>query len=146
MVGIIIVYLYEKIAYEKYEQVNKEIMETADKTGTILNEILKGMKEIKLLNITQKFTNLVGESLNKRNKLETKSSDIRISIYNTTEIMEAIITFAVLALGIYLVKINLLTLTGFLIIFMYKTDIFGIVLSIWHSIKLHIPKRIFSKI
>lgn len=144
VVGIIIVYLYEKIAYEKYEQVNKEIMETADKTGTILNETLKGMKEIKLLNITQKFTNLVGESLNKRNKLETKSSDIRISIYNTTEIMEAIITFAVLALGIYLVKINLLTLTGFLIIFMYKTDIFGIVLS-YTSLKEYLVKYKVSK-
>ncbi len=144
MVGIIIVYLYEKIAYKKYEQVNKETMETADKTGTILNEILKGMKEIKLLNITQKFTNLVGKSLNKRNKLETKSSDIRISIYNTTEIMEAIITFAVLALGIYLVKINLLTLTGFLIIFMYKTDIFGIVLS-YTSLKEYLVKYKVSK-
>ncbi|MDO4368940.1 MAG: ABC transporter ATP-binding protein [bacterium] len=129
LLGLIIIYAYEKAAYKKYEKVNKEIMQTADKNGTILNEVLKGIKDIKLLNITKKFTNIAGDSLDKRNKLETKSSDLRISIYSTTEVMQAIITFAVLAMGIYLIKINQITLTGFLIIFMYKTNIFGLVLS-----------------
>lgn len=129
LLGLIIIYIYEKAAYKKYEKVNKEIMQTADKNGTILNEVLKGIKDIKLLNITKKFTNIAGDSLDKRNKLETKSSDLRISIYSTTEVMQAIITFAVLAMGIYLIKINQITLTGFLIIFMYKTNIFGLVLS-----------------
>ncbi len=129
LLGLIIIYVYEKAAYKKYEKVNKEIMQTADKNGTILNEVLKGIKDIKLLNITKKFTNIAGDSLDKRNKLETKSSDLRISIYSTTEVMQAIITFAVLAMGIYLIKINQITLTGFLIIFMYKTNIFGLVLS-----------------
>ena len=129
LLGLIIIYAYEKVAYKKYEKVNKEIMQTADKNGTILNEVLKGIKDIKLLNITKKFTNIAGDSLDKRNKLETKSSDLRISIYSTTEVMQAIITFAVLAMGIYLIKINQITLTGFLIIFMYKTNIFGLVLS-----------------
>ena len=129
LLGLIIIYVYEKAAYKKYEKVNKEIMQTADKNGTILNEVLKGIKDIKLLNIKKKFTNIAGDSLDKRNKLETKSSDLRISIYSTTEVMQAIITFAVLAMGIYLIKINQITLTGFLIIFMYKTNIFGLVLS-----------------
>lgn len=129
LLGLITIYVYEKAAYKKYEKVNKEIMQTADKNGTILNEVLKGIKDIKLLNITKKFTNIAGDSLDKRNKLETKSSDLRISIYSTTEVMQAIITFAVLAMGIYLIKINQITLTGFLIIFMYKTNIFGLVLS-----------------
>lgn len=119
-------------------------MTTVDKNGTILNEILKGIKEIKLLNITNKFTQTAGESLNKKTKLETKSSDIRVSIYNTSEIMQAIITFAVLTIGIYLTKINLLTLTEFLIIFMYKTDIFGLILS-YTSLKEYLVNYKISK-
>ena len=144
LLGLITIYVYEKIAYKKYEQINKTIMKTADQNGTILNEILKGIKDIKLLNITKKFTDIAGKSLNQRTKLETKSSDTRVLIYSTTEIIEAIITFSVLAMGIYLIKINLLTLTGFLIIFMYKTDIFGLVLS-YTSLKEYLVNYKVSK-
>ena len=119
-------------------------MKTAHQNGTILNEILKGIKDIKLLNITKKFTDIAGKSLNQRTKLETKASDTRVLIYSTTEIIEAIITFSVLAMGIYLIKINLLTLTGFLIIFMYKTDIFGLVLS-YTSLKEYLVNYKVSK-
>ena len=82
LLGLITIYVYEKIAYKKYEQINKTIMKTADQNGTILNEILKGIKDIKLLNITKKFTDIAGKSLNQRTKLETKASDTRVLQYN----------------------------------------------------------------
>lgn len=142
--GLTIIYIYEQKAFKKYEIINKEIMGQADKSGTILNEILRGIKDIRLLNITKKFTEIASKTLNERTKMETTKTDTRIAIYETTRIMEAIITFAVIAMGIYLMDINLLTLSNFLIIYMYKTEIYGLMFS-YTSLKQSISEYKVSK-
>ena len=143
-IGLTIIYIYEQKAFKKYELINKEIMGQADKSGTILNEILRGIQDIRLLNITKKFTEIASKTLNERTKMETTKTDTRIAIYETTRIMEAIITFAVIAMGIYLMDINLLTLSNFLIIYMYKTEIYGLMFS-YTSLKQSISEYKVSK-
>ena len=144
ILGIIIIYFYEKYAYEKYEKLEEESKIQKEKSGTILNEILRGIRDIKLLGITNKVNKMTSETLDKQSKLDTKISISRMNIYNTTEIVKDILIFIIIFLGIFLININKLTLTTFLIIFMYRNDIFSLVFS-YTSLKEYLVKYKVAK-
>lgn len=144
ILGIIIIYFYEKYAYEKYEKLEEESKIQREKSGTILNEILRGIRDIKLLGITNKVNKITSETLDKQSKLDTKISISRMNIYNTTEIVKDILIFIIIFLGIFLININRLTLTTFLIIFMYRNDIFSLVFS-YTSLKEYLVKYKVAK-
>ena len=144
ILGIIIIYFYEKYAYEKFEKLEEESKIQREKSGTILNEILRGIRDIKLLGITNKVNKMTSETLDKQSKLDTKISISRMNIYNTTEIVKDILIFIIIFLGIFLININKLTLTTFLIIFMYRNDIFSLVFS-YTSLKEYLVKYKVAK-
>lgn len=144
ILGIIIIYFYEKYAYEKFEKLEEESKIQREKSGTILNEILRGIRDIKLLGITNKVNKITRETLDKQSKLDTKISISRMNIYNTTEIVKDILIFIIIFLGIFLININKLTLTTFLIIFMYRNDIFSLVFS-YTSLKEYLVKYKVAK-
>ena len=144
ILGIIIIYFYEKYAYEKYEKLEEESKIQREKSGTILNEILRGIRDIKLLGITNKVNKMTSETLDKQSKLDTKISISRMNIYNTTEIVKDILIFIIIFIGIFLININKLTLTTFLIIFMYRNDIFSLVFS-YTSLKEYLVKYKVAK-
>ena len=144
ILGIIIIYFYDKYAYEKFEKLEEESKIQREKSGTILNEILRGIRDIKLLGITNKVNKMTSETLDKQSKLDTKISISRMNIYNTTEIVKDILIFIIIFLGIFLININKLTLTTFLIIFMYRNDIFSLVFS-YTSLKEYLVKYKVAK-
>lgn len=144
LLGIGMIYFYEKYAYKKFEELEKNAKIQREKNGTILNEVLRGIRDIKLLGITNKINKITNESLDKQSKLDTKISITRMNIYNTTEIMKTILTFVIVFLGIYLINTNRLTLTTFLIIFFYRTEIFSLVLS-YTSLKEYLVKYKVAK-
>ena len=144
ILGIIIIYFYEKYAYEKFEKLEEESKIQREKSGTILNEILRGIRDIQLLGITNKVNKMTSETLDKQSKLDTKISISRMNIYNTTEIVKDILIFIIIFLGIFLININKLTLTTFLIIFMYRNDIFSLVFS-YTSLKEYLVKYKVAK-
>ena len=144
ILGIIIIYFYEKYAYEKFEKLEEESKIQREKSGTILNEILRGIRDIKLLGITNKVNKMTSETLDKQSKLDTKISISRMNIYNTTEIVKDILIFIIIFLGIFLININKLTLTTFLIIFMYRNEIFSLVFS-YTSLKEYLVKYKVAK-
>lgn len=144
ILGIIIIYFYEKYAYEKFEKLEEESKIQREKSGTILNEILRGIRDIKLLGITNKVNKMTSETLDKQSKLDTKISISRMNIYNTTEIVKDILIFIIIFIGIFLININKLTLTTFLIIFMYRNDIFSLVFS-YTSLKEYLVKYKVAK-
>ena len=139
IVGLIVIYFYEKYAFIEFEKINNEYKKQREKNGTILNEILKGIRDIKLLGITKKINNIASESLDKQSKLDTKITLADTNIYNTTDLMKAILTVVLIVLGIYLINNKALTLTSFLIIFLYKTEIFNFIWS-YTSLKEYFTK------
>ena len=144
ILGIIMIYFYEKYAYQKFEEIETETKNKREKNGTILNEILRGIRDIKLLGITNKMNKITSESLDKQSKLDTKITVSRMNIYNTTDIMKAVLTSIIIFLGIFLIKNNSLSLTNYLIIFLYRTEIFSLIFS-YTSLKEYLVKYKVAK-
>lgn len=142
--GVIVIYFYEKVAYKHYEKLSKSNMKIREDSGTILNEILKGIRDIRLLNIGKKVMDMASVQLNKQTKIETEISNTRVRITNTTQLMEAFLTCAVILVGIFLINNNVMTLTSFLVVFMYRSDVFGLILS-YTSLKEYATKYKVAK-
>ena len=129
IIGIIGIYFYEKYAYKNLEVAKKSAKFQKENTGTILNEILRGIRDIKLLGITNKVNKIASESLDKQSKFDTKIFMQRINIYNVVDVIKAVLTFVIVFLGILLINNSVLSLTTFLIIYFYKGEIFSLVFS-----------------
>lgn len=129
LIGIILIYVYEKALFKKVEIIHKESKKQREKSGTIFNEIFRGIRDIKQLGISTKVSKIANSSLDRQSKLDTKSQMLHALIYNGVDLIKAIITCAVVFVGILLIKANQLTLTSFLLIFFYRSDVFSLVLS-----------------
>ena len=144
VIGIIIIFLYEKYAFKRFEIIKKEAKIQREKNGTILNEILRGIRDIKLLGITNKMNNITSNALNKQSKIDTKITITDMNIYNTVDIIKIMLTTIVIFLGVFLINNNKLSLTSFLVIFMYRYDIFSFILS-YTSLKDYLVKYRVAK-
>lgn len=128
--GIILIYYIEKKYHEKYKKLLKDSLKLQEKNNTLLNEIMRGIRDIKLLNISNKVSKITNENLKTSNEYDTKIKKQSSLIMYILEFSKEIITVLIVVLGILLIKSNNLTLTSFLIIFMYRTNIYGIILCI----------------
>lgn len=142
--GIFLIYYLGEKQFKIYKRISKETKAEREKSGTLINEILKGIKDIKQLGISEKVNHNVGEALDNTTKLETKLTFSSMNVFILVEIMKIIITFIVFTVGIYLVKNNLLLLTNFLIVIFYRNEVFSLANS-YASLKEHLIKYNVAK-
>lgn len=126
---IVSIYIYEKIAFKNYEKLYKQKKESQEKNSTLSNEIMRGIRDIKVLDISNKIFPVVSSSLEDSTKYESKMQIKYESIVNTNEIIKSLTTVFIIIVGIFLVSIDELSITGLLIIFMYRNNIFDLVFS-----------------
>lgn len=125
---LLIVYFYEKRAFAIYEQIHRITSKSRDKNATLLNESMRGIRDIKALNISTPFYSLISKNLKETTDYDTDLNIKHGIIFSNLDIIKAVTTVLVIIIGIYLVDINKLNATNLLILFMYRTDIFDIVL------------------
>lgn len=126
--GIVIVFLYEKYAFEKQKQLTEKTKELNEKNSTILNETMHGIRDIKLLNMINSISNLINKSLDISNDAQIEKNVKKGVIYDVVNVIKGIIEIVVLIVGIALIKYNYLTVTNLIIIYMYRINMFDIVL------------------
>lgn len=143
-IGLFFIYLLETYKFKKYKKISNEIKVEREKSGTLLNEIIKGIRDIKQLGISDKVNENVAKALDNNTKLETKLTFSRMEIHHSAEILKIIITFVLLTVGIYLVKNNMLLLTNLLVIVFYRGEIYTLIFS-YTSLKEHLVKYKVAK-
>lgn len=149
LIGVVLVYFIEKKLYSKYEYLQRDYSKIQDRNTTILNEVMHGIRDIKLLNIIPSISNIAIDSMSQSNQYDTKLKMQHNFIWELSGAIEYLISFLVIFIGIYLASTNKLTVTNLLIIYMYRYEIFSLVSNI-NSIKEYYTEykvakdRIFS--
>lgn len=149
LIGVVSVYFIEKKLYSKYEYLQRDYSKIQDRNTTILNEVMHGIRDIKLLNIIPSISNIAIDSMSQSNQYDTKLKMQHNFIWELSGAIEYLISFLVIFIGIYLASTNKLTVTNLLIIYMYRYEIFSLISNI-NSIKEYYTEykvakdRIFS--
>ena len=128
-IGIIFIYFYEKYSYIKLEKLQNNLKNQMDKNDSTITEIIRGIKDIKLLGISNKIKNNTMKSFEEQVKNNARINIFQNNIYNNVEMCKAVITALIIFVGLFLINNNLLTLSTFLIIFLYRVDIFSLIFS-----------------
>ncbi len=134
IVGIISVLLYEKYAWNKNKKITEVSKRLNDKNATLLNETMRGIRDIKILNIMNPIYKLVSRSLDDSTDNDIKRESHVQRIWETVKVIQTVTAFLVIIVGILLVDKNFLSVTNLLIIYMYRTNIFDLILC-YTSIK-----------
>ena len=132
--SIILITVYEQYAFGKMEELQKEGRRINDKTSTLLNETMRGIRDIKLLNMGTYIKDIVNNNLTSWTSFSADKEVKGRSIYLKVDAIQYMTTFIVLLLGVLYVKNNMLSATNLIIIYMYRKNIYDAILC-YSSIK-----------
>ena len=143
-IGIIFIYFYEKYSYIRLEKLQNNLKNQMDKNDSTITEIIRGIKDIKLLGISNKIKGNTMKSFEEQVKNNASINIFQNNIYNNVEMCKAVITALIIFVGLFLINNNLLTLSIFLIIFLYRNDIFSLIFS-YTSLKEYLVRYKVAK-
>mgnify|MGYP004506427879 FL=1 len=143
-IGIAFIYFYEKYSYIKLEKLQNNLKNQMDKNDSNITEIIRGIKDIKLLGISNKIKGNTMKSFEEQVKNNASINIFQNNIYNNVEMCKVVITALIIFVGLFLINNNLLTLSTFLIIFLYRNDIFSLIFS-YTSLKEYLVRYKVAK-
>ena len=128
VVGTILVYVVEKKAMDNWNSHRKEIKKDKEDNTTVINEGIKGVLDIKLLNITDYFKDKINGNFNsmydktiRANKKDSNYSFLRDFVVDA-------FTYIVIVAGILFAKNDVISMSSVIALFMYKDRLFTSVL------------------
>jgi len=122
--GIIIVALIDNHTQEVSKQKNKITRASDEKVNSILSEIIRGIRDIKLLNFKNSVKNLIGEELDKNNE-NIVEKDTYDSLMNRFKRIVLFLTvLLVIIVGIKFVDLGMITASNLIVLYLYHTNIF----------------------
>lgn len=130
VIGTIVVYIVEKKAMDKWSAYRKIINKAKDSNTTVINEGIKGVLDIKLLNITDYFKDKINNNFDEMYKETIKSNKVDNNYSFLRDFVVDMFTYVVIVLGIIFVKKDIMTMAGVIALFMYKDRLFTSVLHI----------------
>lgn len=127
VLGLIILYIVHKKRVTVFNKSWQKYKEIEDKTSGIFQEILKGTRDIKVLGLKEPFMNYTQNALKevyeKNYKIEIKDNFYWTVGYTVRDIFQCLF----LLFGAFLVLHNLLKPTEFIVLYMYKKQLFDLV-------------------
>ena len=120
VVSLTIIFYLEKIRAKKWNEEDKVYRKNSEETTSIIGELVRGVRDIKVLNASKSFLNIVSRKINKVNQERYNMSAIIRKYDLFTGSIKELIDFLLIVLGIYLINIKNITIANFLIIYMYK--------------------------
>lgn len=122
----IICYIINKKKLNKQYVTQKELRKLQEDVTSLSTEVIRGIRDIKVLNASHSVLSSMEEKvhavLNKRNNL-INTRNIYDIFY---QIIKSILSFIFLCLGAYLCSNNLLTIPSFVILYNYRSKVYGL--------------------
>lgn len=122
--GIIMFALIDNYSQEVSKQKNKITKTSDEKVNSILSEIIRGIRDIKLLNFKNSVKNLISNELDKNNE-NIVAKDTYDSLMNRIKRIVLFITVLfVIIVGIKFVDLGLITSANLIVLYLYYGNIF----------------------
>lgn len=126
----IIVYLVDKKRLHKQFEVQKQLKHTQESKTGITSELVRGIKDLKLLNANETILQQVSNKIEETTKKEINIINIK-NFYNYLENnIKAFTDLILVILGCYLYENGLLTIPTFIIIYNYQTKIKDLLIGV----------------
>ena len=127
ILNIILVYMLTSKKLFYYKRVKKDYKEKDEKTVGLYTDIIRGIREIKDLNLKSVVLKETNEKQLETIKAEIKSTHTRRTWNRWIAVFQHILDFIFILLSIYFIMNNSLQVSSFLIIFLYKNKVLNLI-------------------
>lgn len=125
----------EIVRKKQYKKNSLKSKELTDSTQSLVTEIINSETDIKALSLQKKLNDTTNEKFLKLRKANSKQEIIDTAFWNTRCLLIEIFGIAVLAIGIFLMKKELITLATYIIVFTYKDSLYQLTWQIGNIVR-----------
>lgn len=127
VLNVILVYLLTILKLKYYKRVRKDYKIKDEKTVGLYTDVVRGIREIKDLNLKDTILKDVNSKTKDSIDAETKSIHTRRTWNRYIDAFQHVLDFIFIILSVYFIKKNMLEISSFLIIFLYKNKVLNLI-------------------
>lgn len=124
ILSLLVLFIFKWLQWQKFFIRDKKYRELSEKNTGLITELVRGIRDIKLLNITDTFTKKVFDKLKRSNQERYAMINITTRYNLIAGTVQDIISFLFIVYGIFLVSNNNLTIASFIILYMYQSEVY----------------------
>jgi len=126
IIAIIILFWFKKRRMKKWFELDKEYRKLNEANTGLMTELIRGLRDIKVLNAGKNITKTIDNKLIESNRKRYNMNNA-YHLYNLfSGSVQDFIDLAFILLAIFLVGNKLLTITSFVVLYMYRSKIFSL--------------------
>ena len=130
ILAIVIVFIIERIRITKRLEIDKKYRKIAEKTTGLIGELVRGVRDIKVLNAQDSFMKKVNTEITHVNDERYKMSTVNRKYTFLANSVDDILEFLLILLAIWMITTNHLTIANFVIVYMYRGKVFNLLYMI----------------
>ena len=119
-----IIFYFEKMYLVRHYERTKYFKKVKEHNTGLVSELVRGIRDIKVLNCYPSFENKIYKKLKKANLVQYQMSEMTKRYELLREFLKNLFNFIFILLGIYLIGDGNLTAANFVILFMYSDKVF----------------------
>ena len=124
--GIILVALIDDHTQKVSKEKNRNLRAADEKVNSILSELIRGIRDIKLLNFKNTIRNNVIEKLNDNNDKIVDRNTYQEKTCAVTDLVIYATVFLVIVVGIKLVDLGIITASELIVLYLYNSNVFSL--------------------
>lgn len=124
--GVVIVVLIDSHTQEVSKQKNKLTRKSDEKVNSIMSEIIRGIRDIKLLNFKNSVKDLIGSELDKNNEYIVEKDTYDSLMSRVKKMVLFLTVLSVILVGIKFVELGKLTSANLIVLYLYYGNIFSL--------------------
>lgn len=126
ILAMIIIFLIKRISTRKYFELDKLYRKLNEKNTGLVTELVRGMRDIKVLNANETFINKMKEKFRASNKERYNMSSVRRKYNFVTGSVQDLFTLLFVFIGMLLVNKDILTISSFVVLYMYQDKVYNL--------------------
>ncbi len=117
---LLIIFIFEHLRMKKFFELDKKRRKLAEKNTGLISELIRGSRDIKSLNVENNFLKIAEDKLVESNNENYKMQKVNAKYNIITASIKDFSNLFLIFLGIFLCLKNYLSISNFVIIYMYK--------------------------
>lgn len=125
-ISFFIIFFFKRVEMKTYFKHDEQFRKMREKNTGLITEFIRGMRDVKALNAGNNFLDSMKEKLKKSNKEQYNMYEVRYKFTFVTENIQDCLDYLLILFGVFLISKNLLTTANFVVLFMYRYNVFNL--------------------
>lgn len=126
LIGLSILFVLNKMKLKKFFEHDKIYRKIAEKNTGLITELVRGIRDIKILNADNSFLKTMYERLKKSNEERYKMAKVERKYGLITGSFNDLLDVLFIFLGLFLISKNLLITSNFVVLYMYQGKVYNL--------------------